>query len=128
MPIYKTDKKNKDGKQQYRVVVNYTDSHGKYRQKTKLIYGSAEAKLMEMELAKSVEEKQFTAKMTVKQLYDEYVSTHKYEVREATTQKIQNLIEQFVLPSLGKYSLDKLSVPVLTEWKNTISKGEWKIR
>lgn len=128
MPIYKTDKKNKEGKQQYRVVVNYTDSHGKYRQKTKLVYGSAEAKLMEMELAKSVEEKQYTAKMTVKQLYDEYISAHKYEVREATTQKIQNLIEQFILPSLGKYSLDKLSVPVLNEWKNTISEGEWKIR
>ncbi|MBQ4153905.1 MAG: site-specific integrase [Clostridia bacterium] len=128
MPIYKTDKKNKEGKQQYRVCVNYTDTHGKYRQKTKLVYGSAEAKLVEMELAKSVEQKEVTSNITVEQLYSKYIDTHKHEVREATIQKIEDIMQRFVIPSLGKYSLTKLTVPVLSDWKNEIAAGDYKAR
>lgn len=32
MPIYKTGKKDKDGKSQYRVTYNYTDAAGNYKQ------------------------------------------------------------------------------------------------
>ena len=45
MPIYKvSDKKNKEGKLQYRVRVNYIDNNGSYRQLTRLCWGSQEAK------------------------------------------------------------------------------------
>lgn len=30
MPIYKTNRR-KDGKQQYRVIINYTDTNGTYK-------------------------------------------------------------------------------------------------
>ena len=44
MPIYKMDGK-KDGKQQYRVRINYTDNTGRARQIDRVAYGSTEAKL-----------------------------------------------------------------------------------
>ena len=57
MPIYKQNKK-KDGKQQYRVIVNYTDRTGQYRQKTKTIYGAAEAadleRRMQLQISQTV--------------------------------------------------------------------------
>jgi hypothetical protein len=37
MPIYKTDKR-KDGKQQYRVFVNYTDPEGNQKRKTNSLH------------------------------------------------------------------------------------------
>lgn len=124
MPIYKTDRKSKDGKYQYKVVVNYTDSHGKYRQKTKLVYGSAEAKLMEIELAKSVEEKQFTAKMTVKQLYDEYMAKKKHEVRETTLAQTKSILEREILPIFKDTAIDKLNTSTLQRWKNDLAERD----
>ena len=46
MPIYKTDIR-KDGKQQYRVRINYTTNDGKYKQIERSAYGLAEAKDIE---------------------------------------------------------------------------------
>ena len=69
MPIYKTNKK-KDGKQQYRVFVCYTDAEGKQKRKTKCIYGLTEAKEVERDLADKIKES--ASSMTVKQLYEEY--------------------------------------------------------
>lgn len=43
MPIYKM-KGSKDGRQKYRVRVNYIDNLGKNRQIDRVAYGSAEAK------------------------------------------------------------------------------------
>ena len=40
MPIYKTDIR-KDGKQQYRVRINYTTNDGKYKQIERSAYGLA---------------------------------------------------------------------------------------
>ena len=54
MPIYKRDKKNKEGKQQYKVCVNYTDNKGNHRQITKLVYGLTEAKDTERKLEESI--------------------------------------------------------------------------
>lgn len=120
MPIYKTGKTNKDGKQQYRVCVNYTDSHGKYRQKTKLVYGSSEAKTAERELQGAVDQKQITARMTLQQLYDEYTAKKKYEVRETSLNKTKSILDRNVLQYLKDITIDKLTVPVLQKWKSKI--------
>lgn len=53
MPIYKTGQQ-KDGRAQYKVCVNYTDVHGKYRQKSKSVYGLTEAKIAELQLMSEV--------------------------------------------------------------------------
>ena len=49
MPIYKMDGK-KDGKQKYRVRINYVDTTGKSRQIDRVAYGKEEAKDLEHEL------------------------------------------------------------------------------
>ncbi len=68
MPIYKTGK-SKDGKQGYRVFVNYTDANGNYKSKTKVVYGSAEAKLAEQAILAGVGELSTTSSMTLDELY-----------------------------------------------------------
>ena len=50
MPIYKM-KGKKDGKQKYRVRINYIDSYGKARQIERVTYGNEEAKQLERELS-----------------------------------------------------------------------------
>ncbi len=59
MPITKAKDKNgkfikKDGKQKYRVRVNYTDSYGNNKQIERTAYGADEAKQLERELTHSV--------------------------------------------------------------------------
>lgn len=127
MPIYKTGKKNKDGVQQYRVTYNYTDSNGKYRQKTKLVYGLTEAKFAEavFNSKPTAEEMQ---SITVKQLYDKYVESQKNEVRETSLAKTKCNLEKYVLPSFAKTKLNKLTASVLQQWKNDISEADIKIR
>ena len=49
MPIYKMSGK-KDGKQQYRVRINYTTREGQAKQIDRVAYGREEAKLLEMRL------------------------------------------------------------------------------
>ena len=121
MPIYKTEKKSKDGRQQYRVCVNYTDSRGAYRQKTKLVYGSNEAKMTEMSLQNEVRTKDTIQRLTVQQLFEEYIRHKKNEVRTTTLEKSKSILEREVLPKLGGTSLEKLNLPVLQSWKSEIA-------
>lgn len=127
MPIYKTGKKNNDGVQQYRVTYNYTDPNGKYRQKTKLVYGLSEAKFTEA-MFNSKPTAEETQNITVKQLYDKYVESQKNEVRETSLEKTKCNLKKYVLPSLAKTKLDKLTVSALQQWKNSISEADIKIR
>lgn len=45
-------KGSKDGKQKYRVRINYTDRSGKERQIDRVAYGCTEAKMLEAQLKK----------------------------------------------------------------------------
>ena len=126
MPIYKTGKKNRDGLQQYRVVYNYTDSSGRYRQKSKLVYGMTEAKFAEAVFNTKPSPESLQG-MTVSQLYDIFIETKKNEVRESTLAKTKGNIERYVLPFLAKTKLSKLTVSALQKWKNEISKMDLKI-
>lgn len=127
MPIYKTGK-SKDGKQQYRVIVCYTDSFGKYKQVSKCVYGSAEAKLTEMELQNRVEEKDLSSTITVEQLYREYYTTVSHELRASTLRKKEATFNNHILPHLKTYRLTKLTVPILQNWKNEIAEKALSLR
>ena len=127
MPIYKMDGK-KDGRQQYRVRINYTDRNGRARQIDRIAYGSAEAKDLERQLMREIKEKPLSANMTVRQLYDEYMTVKKHEVRETTLDKSRRNLERYILPSLGSYKLDKLTNPVLQSWKNSISEQDYSLK
>lgn len=127
MPIYKTGK-SKDGKQQYRVIVCFTDSFGKYKQISKCVYGSAEAKLTEMELQHKVAERETPLSITVQQLSERYLTAMKPELRESTYIKKCSVQDNHILPSLGPLKLSKLTAPVLQNWKNEIAQKDLSIR
>lgn len=86
MPIYKMNGR-KDGKQQYRVRINYTDKNGTAKQIDRVAYGMAEAKLLEARLNRELREQTHAYKKTVQELYEEYIRNKKHEVRETTLEK-----------------------------------------
>lgn len=120
MPIYKMNGK-KDGRQKYRVRINYTDSFGKAKQLDRVTYGADEAKQLERELNYKLKKETPSARMTVQDLYNEYVEAAKHEVRETTLEKTKKDLSKYVLSELGNVRLDKLTVPVLQAWKQSIS-------
>ncbi len=119
MPIYKTGK-TKDGKQGYRVRVNYKDSSGNYQTKTKIVYGAPEAKLCEMELLAHTSDAAAPSSMTVNDLYDQYIRAKTNEVRATSLDKYKSLHQKHTLPHIGNVKLEKLNASKLQEWKNTI--------
>lgn len=124
MPIYKTGKA-KDGKTQYRVTHNYTDSTGNYKQISKLVYGLPEAKQTEIQLMHKTRET--PNNITVQSLYDNYILAKSHEVRESSLGKIKSVLSNNVLPYLSKTKLDKLNAHTLQNWKNKISEADTKI-
>ena len=116
MPIYKMNGK-KDGKQKYRVRVNYTDRLGKAKQIDRVAYGLDEAKQLERELNYQLKQETPTAKMTVQDLYDEYIEVKKHEIRETSLDTNERNLKKYVLEPLGDYKLSKLNVAVLQKWK-----------
>lgn len=65
MPFYKMNGK-RDGKQKYRVRINYLDSAGKPHQIDRVTYGLEEAKLLELQLAKEVRDEAPAKRMTLR--------------------------------------------------------------
>lgn len=114
MPIYKTGKK-KDGVLQYRVQVSYKDAAGQYHKKERTAHGLAEAKIIEMQLRS--EAGKATAKKTLNELYVEYVSVKRYELRETTAKQTDASMRLYVLPELGNYDIRKLNLQTLRKWK-----------
>lgn len=118
MPIYKMGGK-KDGLQKYRVRINYTDAEGKGKQLDRVAYGKEQAKELERQLIHDLNEKT-TKKITVQELYNDYVRVKQYEVRESTLDKSKKILSTFVLDSLKNYRLDRINTAILQRWKNTI--------
>lgn len=126
MPITKVEGK-KDGKQKYRVRVNYTDSYGKAHQIERTAYGSAEAKQIEMQLKHQIKEKSAPQRMTVQQLFDEYIEAKRHEVRESTLHKSLQILTRDVLPSIKEQRLDQLNISFLQNWKNNVGARDLSI-
>lgn len=120
MPIYKMNGK-KDGKQKYRVRVNYQDIQGENRQMERVTYGSAEAKELEGKLTDQCKKNKPASRISLWRLYTDYCVAKKSEIRESTLNKTKQILEHHILPTLGKKRLDKLTLPVLQSWKNEIN-------
>lgn len=121
MPIYKS-KLKKDGKQGYRVCINYTDKNGIAKRIERTAYGSAEAKQLEKELLREYSAKAGAdMRLTVQELYDEYMTAKRHEVRASSYDKTRRILEANILPILGKTRLDRLNAPALQNWKNQIA-------
>lgn len=120
MPITKTGKK-KDGLQQYRVRINYTDSLGKAHQVERTAHGMEEAKQLEIALTAEYKDKRTATRLTVGELYNEYIRYHSHETRRTTQDNTNRILRLRVLPYFLECRLDKLSQPVLADWKNKIA-------
>ena len=118
MPIYKMEGK-KDGKQKYRVRINYIDREGKSKQLDRVAYGKEEAKELERKLHNDLSE-ETVKKITLQQLYDEYIAVKQYEVRESSLEKCKNRLKNYILSDLKNYRIDKLTVAILQKWKITV--------
>ena len=119
MPIYKMEGK-KDGKQKYRVRVNYKDVMGRARQIDRVACGLEGAKAMERSLNLSIKQETPSKSLTLRELFVEYEASRKKAVRESTADKSKRILEGHVLNSLGDTKLSKLNVPVLQSWKTSI--------
>ena len=127
MPINKIDKK-KNGLQGYRVRVNYTDAAGKARQIERTAYGLAEANALEQSLISEYKEKRTaSARLTVRELFDEYEVYHSHETRKTSHNSAMKNLRLRVLPTMADYRLDRLSQPVLAKWKNEIAATDLSI-
>ena len=124
MPYYPVKDKGKlvkkDGLQKYNVRVNYTDDSGKPRQLTRTAYGLEEAKALEMKL--TAEQKGNggetpAKKMTVQQLFDEYMTAKKADVKVSSYEKSMWTLERYILPTLNDVRIDRLNVQILQDWK-----------
>ncbi|MBR4079818.1 MAG: site-specific integrase [Christensenellaceae bacterium] len=127
MPIYKEEGK-KDGKQRYRVVVCYTNNLGERKQKVRTAYGSTEAKTLERLLSEELSSgNTASSRMTVEDLYKEYIDAKKNEVRESSLAKTKGILKNHVLNEIGDKSLKKLTTPLLQKWKNSIAEKNLSI-
>ncbi|MCM1167852.1 MAG: site-specific integrase [Lachnospiraceae bacterium] len=125
MPIYKIDGEKKNGLQKYRVRVAYQDNNGKTKQVERTCYGLAESQMMEKQLLidyRETKEGLIKSKMTVRELYDEYMAYHETETRKTSHVSTAAKLQKRVLPYLGECRLDKLTQQRLANWKIEISK------
>ncbi len=123
MPIYKMSGK-KDGLQQYRVRINYTDASGNAKQLDRIAYGKDSAKQLEAKLLSDIKEKSPTERITVRELYDDYMAAKKQSVRATSWDKSRNVLETHILPRIGSVRLEHLTPQRLQKWKNDVGELE----
>lgn len=109
----------KDGVQKYRVRINYTDHEGKSRQLDRVAYGKEEAKELERRLYRDLSD-ETTKKITVQELYDEYISVKKNEIRESSLDRSVKILSTYITPYFKDIKIDKLNISSLQKWKTYI--------
>lgn len=129
MSIHKTNK-TKNGKQQYRVFVNYKRPDGSYGQKTKCVYGKDEARIEELKMINDLNLSidNTIRPATIGALFEEYMAAKKHEVRQTTYDKSIRIANRYYLPYLEKVKVKNLNKTVLQKWKNKMSETELSTR
>ena len=121
-------KGKKEGKQKYRVRINYVDIMGKYRQVERTAYGLEDAKTLEITLIKEYKENKTTKDIDVKYLFNEYIESKKAEIRTSSLKKDIFIVNAYILPDLEKIKLKKLNSLILQKWKNKIQSDESNLK
>ena len=117
MPIYKVDGVKKDGLQKYRVIVSYTDAHGKHRKKEKSAFGNSAARELEHQLMLEVKQSASPSNMKFSELCEEYRKVSLLETRKSTSSKKFSRIEHHILPYFGNLALQKITSRHVQNWK-----------
>lgn len=121
MPIYKMEGK-KNGLQKYRVRVNFTNAQGKADSVERVAYGYEDAKEKEAKLLKDIKETPPAKRMTVGDLYDEYIEWQETNVRKSTLRGNKSLYEHYIEPYLKDKKIADITVDMLRDWKIAIDK------
>jgi integrase len=118
MPIYKA-KGKKEGLQKYYVRINYISDRGEHKQLTRVAYGADRAKDLERRLHNEIktERKMPIKKMTLQELYNEYIAVKTYELRKTSIVKIELVFKYYVLPTFRNHQIGKISGKAIQEWK-----------
>lgn len=119
MPITKTGK-TKNGLQQYRVRVAFTDAIGHHKQIERTAYGKSEALAIERKLQEEVRGGELTARLTLRTLADEFLASRVHDVRETTLDKDRRNLEIILTPEIVNLRLDRLTASALQSWKSDI--------
>ena len=120
MPIYNTGKKTKDGITKYRVFVSYTTASGDHKKASKIVCGLTEAKRVESEMLANTHEHEASTTLTVEALFDQYIESKRFQVRQTSLGKSIRTLKHHVLPHLGTIKVSKLNIRNLTEWKTKV--------
>ena len=126
MPIYKVNGTKKDGLQKYKVRVNFTSTDGTFKQLTRIAFGLDAARDIERQLNNEIKDhgKMPARKMTVQQLFDEYISAKQHEARETTVDKYKLNYKYYIQPTMSSKRIDKLSYKSLQDWKIALGKKD----
>jgi len=125
MPIYRA-KGKKDGLQKYIVRVNYISDSGEAKQLSRIAYGLDVAKDLERDLNNSLKDKSELPikKITVQELFNEYIEVKQYEIRKRSIIKIQQNYDCYIKPSFNNYHIDRITVQDVQTWKLTMEKKD----
>ena len=110
-------KKKKDGLMQYRVRVGLKQPDGSFRYVERTAYGINEARRVESELRSAPP----VSVRTLAALIDEYNLSRAGQVRQTTQEKADSYLRLHVLPTYGTYNVERLTLPVLQQWKNELN-------
>ncbi|MCL2568806.1 MAG: site-specific integrase [Oscillospiraceae bacterium] len=126
--------KNKDGLQKYRVFVSFTcESTGEHKKLSQIVYGSEESKTVERYMEQQIQRGEHVqGKMTVQQLYDEYMETKKGSARESTLDTNRRDYRLHIKEMFAGVYIDKITLKMLQDWKTymqgkTSMKGKNKL-
>ena len=133
MPVYKVkDKngklvKNKDGIQKYRVRVNYACKvTGEEKQLTRVAWGHETAHNMERALTQKMKngEQVKAKKMTVQELFDEYMDSRQRSCRESTLDKNRREYRLYIQPTMENAIVEKITTAQFEKWKRWVEKKD----
>lgn len=129
MPIYKQKQRNSEGLFKYKVRINYVDSSGNYKQLTRSVWGLAAAKDLEIQLNKSINQKEFTnTGLTVRDLFDEYFEINKKDIRATTMRGRKTNYDNHIQPHIDNIKIKDLNTPKLNLWKKQINNKELSLK
>lgn len=116
MAVYK-DEERKTWYTKYK----YRDSNGKIRYTTKRGFKTKkEAQAYEYEFKATSKDK---LEMTVRSLAAKYLEDKKIRVKIGTYKNMESIINKYVLPKIGRYTLSEITPVNMREWQNELISG-----
>lgn len=124
MPVYKTNKKTKDGRQWY-FTYNYK-INGEYKKyKSKKYSTKAEAQKAEANFIISENITDYSQNKTIKELATEYYNYQSSRVKPTTLRAIHSKLD-YIVDKLGDKRLNSLKIKELEKFKNEMP-SRWSI-